>query len=111
MPLLLEIVAPDQLLHSAQVDMAVIPASEGDMGVLEGHMPMIVGLRPGVVSLYQADRIVQEFLVDGGFAEVTGERCSVLANAAVPVADLGGEERGQRLQAAEEAYARTADPL
>ena len=47
MPIALEIVSPEKLLLSRPVDMVVIPASEGDMGVLEGHTPMIVMLRGG----------------------------------------------------------------
>ena len=57
MPVNLEIVSPEKLLLSRDVDMVVIPASEGDMGVLEGHAPMMVMLRGGVVSLYEGDRV------------------------------------------------------
>ena len=55
MPVNLEIVSPDKLLLSRPVDMVVIPASEGDMGVLEGHTPMIVMLRGGIIALYEGD--------------------------------------------------------
>ena len=57
MPVNLEIVSPEKLLLSRPVDMVVIPASEGDMGVLEGHAPMIVMLRGGLISLYEGDRV------------------------------------------------------
>ena len=57
MPINLEIVSPEKLLLSRDVDMVVIPAAEGDMGVLEGHAPMSVLLRGGVVSLYEGERL------------------------------------------------------
>ncbi len=55
MPVDLEIVSPEKLLLSRPVDMVVIPACEGDMGVLEGHAPMIVMLRGGTIALYEGD--------------------------------------------------------
>ncbi|HET6306546.1 MAG TPA: ATP synthase F1 subunit epsilon [Rhodopila sp.] len=100
----LEIVSPEKLLLSRPVDMVVIPASEGDMGVLEGHSPMIVTLRGGTIDLYEGDRVSERLFVDGGFAEVTPERCTVLANQAVPLAELNKAEAEKRLAEAEAAY-------
>jgi F-type H+-transporting ATPase subunit epsilon len=101
----LEIVSPEKLLLSRPVDMVVIPASEGDMGVLEGHTPMIVMLRGGTIDLYEGDRISERLFVDGGFAEVTPERCTVLANHAIPLAEVNKAEAEKRLTEAEAAYA------
>jgi len=97
----LEIVSPEKLLLSRPVDMVVIPASEGDMGVLEGHAPTMVMLRGGVISLYEGDRVTDTLFVAGGFAEVTPERCTVLANEVMPVAELQRAEGERRLAAAE----------
>ena len=80
MPVNLEIVSPERLLLSRPVDMVVIPASEGDMGVLEGHAPAIVMLRGGIIALYEGEQITDQMYVAGGFAEVTPERCTVLAS-------------------------------
>ena len=104
MPVALEIVSPEKLLLSRPVDMVVIPASEGDMGVLEGHTPMIVMLRGGVIDLYEGDRVTDRLFVDGGFAEITPERCTVLANQAIPLAEVNKAEAEKRLAAAEAAY-------
>src|ERR1700761_6701145 len=93
----LEIVSPERLLLSRPVEMVVIPASEGDMGVLEGHAPMIVMLRGGVISLYENDRVTDTLFVAGGFAEVTPERCTVLANEVAPVGELQRAEGERRL--------------
>jgi F-type H+-transporting ATPase subunit epsilon len=101
MPVNLEIVSPERLLLSQPVDMVVIPASEGDMGVLEGHAPMIVMLRGGVITLYEGDRITDQMFVAGGFAEVTPERCTVLANEVMPVAELDRAEGERRLAEAD----------
>jgi F-type H+-transporting ATPase subunit epsilon len=97
----LEIVSPEKLLLSRPVDMVVIPASEGDMGVLEGHAPTMVMLRGGVISLYEDDRVTDTLFVAGGFAEVTPERCTVLATEVAPVAELQRAEGERRLADAE----------
>jgi F-type H+-transporting ATPase subunit epsilon len=101
MSVALEIVSPEKLLLSRPVDMVVIPASEGDMGVLEGHTPMIVMLRGGLISLYEGDRVTDTLFVAGGFAEVTPERCTVLANEVSPVTELNRAEGERRLAEAE----------
>ncbi len=104
MPIALEIVSPERLVLSRPVDMAVIPADEGDMGVLGGHAPMIVALRGGAIALYTGEEITDRLFVSGGFAEITPERCTVLATEAVLVADLRRAEGERRLAAAEAAY-------
>jgi len=101
MPVALEIVSPEKLLLSREVDMVVIPASEGDMGVLPGHAPMIVMLRGGTVALYEGDTITDRLFIGGGFAEVTTERCTVLAGEVAPVTELNRTEAEKRLAEAE----------
>lgn len=105
MPVALEIVSPEKLLLSRSVDMVVLPASEGDMGVLVGHAPMIVTLRGGIISLYEGNRVVDKLYVAGGFAEVTAERCTVLATEVVPVAEVSRSVADKRLAEADAAYA------
>jgi F-type H+-transporting ATPase subunit epsilon len=104
MPVNLEIVSPERLLLSRPVDMVVIPASEGDMGVLEGHAPAIVMLRGGIIALYEGERVTDQMYVAGGFAEVTPERCTVLANEVLAPTELSREEGERRLAEAEAAY-------
>ncbi len=105
MPVALEIVSPERLLLSRPVDMVVIPAAEGEMGVLPNHAPMIVLLRGGTIRLYEGNQVTTRLYVTGGFAEVTPERCTVLANEAVPVAEVSRAEGERRLRDAEAAYA------
>jgi F-type H+-transporting ATPase subunit epsilon len=109
MPVALEIVSPEKLLLSRAVDMVVIPASEGDMGVLEGHTPMIVTLRGGTIALYDGDTVTDRLFVAGGFAEVTPERCTVLATEVMPVAELNRTDAERRLAEADAALA-SLDP-
>jgi len=105
MPTLLEIVSPDRLLLSQPVDMAVIPAAEGEMGVLPGHAPMIVLLQGGTITLHEGGRATSRLYVSGGFAEITPERCTVLADEAVPVSEVSRQVAEARLADADAAYA------
>ena len=97
MPTLLEIVSPDRLLLSQPVDMAVIPAAEGEMGVLPGHAPMIVLLQGGTITLHEGGRPTSRLFVTGGFAEITPERCTVLADEATPVAEVSRAKAESRM--------------
>jgi F-type H+-transporting ATPase subunit epsilon len=85
MPVQLELVTPERLLLSTAVEMVVVPGSEGNFGVLPGHAPFISTLRPGTVAIYDAARsVTQRIFVAAGIAEVTPERCTVLADEAMP---------------------------
>ena len=105
MPIALEIVSPDRLLLSQPVDMVVRPAAECDMGGLPGHAPMIVLLQGGTITLHEGGRATSRLYVSGGFAEVTPERCTVLADEAVPTGEVSRAAATQRLADAEAAYA------
>jgi F-type H+-transporting ATPase subunit epsilon len=83
-----ELVSPERLLVSEPVDMVVVPGSEGDFGVLPGHAPFISTVRPGVIEVYEGNTVTERIFVAGGFAEVTGERCTVLAEEAAPLSDV-----------------------
>jgi F-type H+-transporting ATPase subunit epsilon len=105
MPVDLEIVSPEKLLLSRPVDMVVIPAAEGEMGVLPQHSPMIVLLQGGTIRLYENGQVTERLFVSGGFAEVTPERVTVLANEATPVEQVSRAEGERRLAAANAEYA------
>jgi F-type H+-transporting ATPase subunit epsilon len=104
-----ELVAPERLLFSADVDMVVVPGSEGDFGVLPGHSPLIASVRPGVIDIYEGGidaRFIRErIFVAGGFAEVNEERCTVLAEEALPLRDIDAAALDARLSAARSALA------
>ena len=104
----LELVSPEKLLLSRQVDMVIIPAAEGEMGVLPGHSPMIVALRGGAIRVMENGAYTETLFVAGGFAEVTGERVTVLADEATPLAQLSRAEGERRVIEAEAAYNEAA---
>ncbi|WP_206932518.1 F0F1 ATP synthase subunit epsilon [Roseococcus thiosulfatophilus] len=104
----LELVSPEKLLLSRPVEMVIIPAAEGDMGVLPGHVPMIVTLRGGVISVRENGQETERMFVRGGFAEVGPTRVTVLADTAVPVASLSRAEAERLIEAAERDYQAAA---
>lgn len=83
-----ELVSPERLLVSGPFDMVVVPGAEGDFGVLPRHSLLISAVRPGVIDIYEGKEIKERIFVAGGFAEVTPERCTVLAEEALPVGDI-----------------------
>jgi len=78
-----ELVTPERLLVSTEVEMVVVPGSEGNFGVLPGHAPLISTIRPGTIDIYEGRNITERIFVVGGIAEVTPERCTVLADEAM----------------------------
>jgi F-type H+-transporting ATPase subunit epsilon len=76
---LFELVSPERLIMSKDVSMVIIPGTEGLFGVLPRHTSMLSALSPGVVDVYEEDVVTQQFFVINGFAEVTEDRCTVLA--------------------------------
>ncbi|MBI0434329.1 ATP synthase F1 subunit epsilon [Roseomonas sp. KE0001] len=104
----LELVSPEKLLLSRPVEMVIIPAAEGEMGVLPGMAPMIVALRGGVIQVQENGQITEKLFVMGGFVEITPARVTVLADEATPVAQLSRAEASARVREAEAAYNQAA---
>ncbi len=104
-----ELVSPEQRLASGDCDMVVMPGEDGDLGVLVEHSPLVTLLRPGVVSIYQGDRVDRRFFVAGGFAEVSEEGCTVLIEEGFPLEDVTEAEAGQRLDTAKRDFADIGD--
>lgn len=95
-----ELVSPERVLMSQDVDQVVLPGAEGDFAVLVGHAPFVSTLRPGVLDVTSgADR--KRLLVKGGFAEVDPTRLTVLAEQAFDVADLDAATLTRELESAE----------
>lgn len=96
-----ELVSPERLLLSRPVDMVVVPGGDGDFAVLPGHALLMSTVRSGVIDMYEGDTISTRIFVAGGFAEVTAERCTVLAEEAIPLDDIDRGEAESRLKDAE----------
>jgi len=82
-----DLVSPEKLLFSGEVNQVDVPGSEGDFGVLAGHAPLVTTLRPGILVIY-GEREPLRIVVEGGFAEVGPGGLIVLADMAVPVEEF-----------------------
>lgn len=83
MPLHFALVTPERLVRSEDVYQVVVPGTEGDMGILEGHAPVMTTIRDGNLAIYRAERGEPELLpIQGGFAEVNERGLTVLAERA-----------------------------
>ncbi len=83
MPLHFELVTPERLLRSEEVHMVVVPGTEGDFGVLEGHAPVMSTIRDGELQVYRSPGAAPETVaIEGGFAEVSATGLTVLAERA-----------------------------
>jgi F-type H+-transporting ATPase subunit epsilon len=83
-----ELVTPERLILSTEVEMVVVPGTEGNFGVLPGHAPLISTIRPGNIEIYENRVVTQRIFIVSGIAEVTPERCTVLAEEAMDPATL-----------------------
>lgn len=106
-----ELVSPERLVKSQSVGMVVVPCSEGDIGVLPGHTPLIGTVRPGVVDIHEGGKVSESIFVSGGFVEVTPERCTLLAEEATAVSDLKQDEAQARLEAAKAALEKAESDI
>jgi F-type H+-transporting ATPase subunit epsilon len=82
-----ELVSPEKIAFSGEVDQVDVPGVEGDFGVLAGHAPVIATVRPGVMIVASGDR-KEQFVVLGGLAEVSASGLTVLADVATSVDEL-----------------------
>ena len=97
-----DLVSPERRLASLSAREVQIPGSDGDLTAMPGHVPTITTLRPGVLRVVHASG-AEEFVVSGGFAEVTGTSVSVLAEQAVPRAQLSAELHARMVEEAQAA--------
>jgi len=105
----LELVSPERLLLSEQVEMVIVPGAEGVFGVMPLHAPTLATLRLGYVEVHKGGAVVSRFFVTGGFAEVTPATVTVLVDEAIPQASLTREYAAQRLADAKARLARAAN--
>ncbi len=83
-----DLVSPERLVLSEPVEMVIVPGVEGDFGALPEHSNLISLIRPGVLYVYRDGKQSERIFVGGGFAEVTAGACTVLAEEAMPVAEI-----------------------
>lgn len=83
-----ELVSPERLVLSEDVDMVVVPGGEGDFGVLKGHAPVVSTLRFGTIDVHDGGAVKDRIFVAGGFAEVTADGVTVLAEEAARLTEI-----------------------
>ena len=109
MALHFELVSPARLLFSGDVTSVQIPGTEGEMTILAGHSPVLSTLKPGVVVVQKEGGAADKIFVRGGFAEVNAGGLTVLAETAIPLAELDRAALDQQIKNAEEDVADAKD--
>ena len=104
-----ELVSPERLLISEDVESVVVPGSEGDFQVLANHAPVLATLRPGLLDVVLPGGKERRVFVRGGFAEAGPESLTVLAQTAIDAADLDKQALAQEIKNAEEDLADAHD--
>ncbi|MGB7206939.1 MAG: F0F1 ATP synthase subunit epsilon [Anderseniella sp.] len=97
-----ELVSPERLLSSGEVQQVVVPGSEGEFTVLANHAPVLSTLKPGVVTVTDANGNEERIFVRGGFAEINPSGLTVLAEEAVSMKDLSSSDLAQKIKNAQE---------
>ncbi len=107
-PFKFELVSPERLLVSEEIESAIIPGTDGEFTVLAQHTPLMTSIRPGVVTV-NSGGASQRYVIFGGFCDVTPDGCTVLAEAATKVDEIDRDDVERRIQEAREDLADAHD--
>jgi F-type H+-transporting ATPase subunit epsilon len=108
-PFKFELVSPEKLLISGEVEQVLVPGAEGDMTVFAHHAPVLTTLRPGLLDIGFPGGKSQRFFIRGGFAEVNPAGLTVLAETAIDLDELKADDLAQAIKDAEEDVADLTD--
>jgi len=97
-----ELVSPERLLVSEEVESVIIPGADGEMTVMAKHAPVMTTIKPGVVTVRPVSGTEERYVVFGGFADILPEGCTVLAESAVAVKDIDRADLARRIGEARE---------
>ena len=103
-----DLVSPEKMVFSGEVEQVDVPGADGDFGVLAHHAPLIAMLKPGILTIFGAGE-TQRVVVVGGFAEVNEQGLTVLADMAVPVEDFDRASLASQIKDTEEDVADATD--
>ncbi len=101
-PFKFELVSPERLLVSGEVEQVLVPGAEGDMTVLAHHAPVLTTLKPGLLEIGYPGGETQRYFIRGGFAEVNPAGLTVLAETAIDLVELDADQLAQAIKNAEE---------
>jgi F-type H+-transporting ATPase subunit epsilon len=104
-----ELVSPERLLVSGEVEQVLVPGSEGDFTMLANHAPLLTSLRPGLLEIVSSGAERRRYFVRGGFAEVGPQGLTVLAETAIDLVELEADTLNQAIKHAEEDVADAKD--
>ncbi len=104
-----ELVSPERLLVSQDVESVVIPGSEGEMTVMANHAPVMTTVKPGIVTVTAAGGQSERYVVFGGFADILPTGCTLLAESAVAVSSFDRADLEKRIEAARETVLEAKD--
>ncbi|MGE3646248.1 MAG: F0F1 ATP synthase subunit epsilon [Beijerinckiaceae bacterium] len=97
-----ELVSPEKLLFSGEVESVVVPATDGEFEVMKDHAPVMATLKPGIVQVNESASSKMRLFVRGGFADVSANGLTILAEQALPVEELNAEAIALEMKNAEE---------
>jgi F-type H+-transporting ATPase subunit epsilon len=97
-----DLVSPEKLAFSGEVDQVDIPGVEGDFGVLAGHAPVVAAIRPGILTVMAAGGVNRKIIVLGGLAEVSDKGLTVLADVATSLEELDRAQFAEQISGMEE---------
>ncbi len=107
-----ELVGPERKIIDGPMWQAVLPGSEGEFGVRLGHMALVSSLKPGVVSIWRsADETPHKYFISGGFADVSAENCTVLAEEAIALDTVTAESVEEEIKALSDQASLSDDPV
>jgi len=104
-----ELVSPERLLVSEDVESVIIPGTDGEMTVMARHAPVMSTIKPGVVTVRPVSGAEQRYAVFGGFADILPDGCTLLAESAVAVQDIDRNDLARRIGEAKEDVADAKD--
>src|SRR3972149_11819698 len=104
-PFKFELVSPERLLVSGDVEQVLVPGAEGDMTVLAYHAPLLTTLRPGLLDIGYPGGEHKRYFIRGGFAEIGPSGLTVLAETAIDLVELDARQLAQAVQNVEEGAA------
>jgi F-type H+-transporting ATPase subunit epsilon len=110
-PFKFELVSPERLLVSSDVEQVLVPGTEGEMTVLARHAPVLTTLRPGLLDIVYPAGQHQRYFIRGGFAEINPAGLTVLAETAIDLDELRADQLAQAIKDAEEDVADAAEDI
>jgi F-type H+-transporting ATPase subunit epsilon len=107
----LELVTPDARVLSEGVEMVVIPGELGDLGVMAHHAPIVSTIRPGMLEVQVSELQRQRYFIGGGYANVSNNQCTVLAESLIPAEQLEKHAIQQELAELREALGKAESDI